>query len=272
MEKRKTADGNATSYMEQLRRDSQELHSRRALTPNQQFRGESRPAIAQPPSDESVDSSPNDLFPETIFSTTKANSVLPIHIGETACTVFAARVCQCLNGSDAHGSDTSTHPLQWNYVDEAEIAMLVKKNTPWPSLAQARLLVQTALTHVNPVFHLALRKNTMDLLNEVYKKKRFSNAAIKGKFFALFALGQLYSAFPDSANTRVPGSAYFAQALSLMHIPPERPSIMHLEATLSVVCGLKFLLPSFRLVFFGSLTGNRRYFSSTSIDSTPRTS
>ncbi|KAJ6780088.1 hypothetical protein PWT90_01017 [Aphanocladium album] len=214
------------SHLEQLRRDSQELHHRRT-------RAQEELDVGNLPRQMQTEShsfnSPNTLSSEISASNPSSDSVLPIHIGETACTVFAARVCQVLTGSD-----TSTHPLRWNYVDESDLAALLKQSTPWPSISQAKLLVQTALTHINPAFHLALKRDTFQLLDEVYQKNKFTNASIKSKYFVLFALGQLYSAFPALQNGHVPGSAYFAHALSLMRIPPERPSMMHLETLLLV--------------------------------------
>ncbi|KAJ3493232.1 hypothetical protein NLG97_g4865 [Lecanicillium saksenae] len=215
------------SYLEQLRSDSQELHERRTRTENES--DERAVANVARQTQAYSSKSPNTLPSEISMSDSHSDPILPIHIGETAGTVFAARVCQCLTGSD-----TSTHPLRWNYVDESDLAAFLKQDITWPKITQAKILVQTALTNTNPAFHVALRKDTFQLLDEVYRKKRFNNASIKSKYFALFALGQLYSAFPSVQNSHVPGSAYFAHALSLMRIPPERPSMMHLETMLSV--------------------------------------
>lgn len=217
-------------YIEQLRNDSEELRKQRTRMQTEQHAVVVEPAVPGLLVND-MSNSPNTLISDASTSASTTDSVLPIHIGETASTVFAARVCQCLTGSD-----TSTHPLRWNYVAEADLAALLKQETPWPGHAQARLLVQTALTNVNPAFHFGLRRETFRLLDEVYQKKKFGSVGIKSKFFSLFALGQLYSAFPDAGHSHVPGSAYFAQALRLMQIPPERPSMMHLETMLSVVC------------------------------------
>ncbi|TQV91267.1 fungal specific transcription factor [Cordyceps javanica] len=219
-----------SDYLDRLRRDSEELTTQRSLADNAHNRADQDQSAARPASINLEDTSPNKptLVEDTAINQ-GADSVLPIYIGETACTAFAARVCQCLNGAAS-----PTHPLQWNYVDEAELALLLNADVPWPSLAQARLWVQTALAHTNPAFHVALRKDTLLLLTEVYQRRRFDNATTKSKYFALFALGQLYASHLDPSQPHVPGSAYFAQALRLVHIPPERPSLMYLEAILSV--------------------------------------
>ena len=158
------------------------------------------------------------------------DSALPIHICETACSAFATRVCQSLSGING-----STYPLQWNFVDESTLSALLDVDTPWPSFAQAQLLLKTALGQVNPAFHLTLKQDTLELLNDVYRRARFHEPAIKCKYFSLFALGQVYSAIPDTTAAVVPGTTYFARALSLMQIPPERPSMMHIETILCLV-------------------------------------
>lgn len=159
------------------------------------------------------------------------DSALPIYICETACSAFATRVCQSLKGIDG-----STYPLQWNFVDESTLSSLLEVDTPWPSFAQAQLLLKTVFGQANPAFHLTLKLDTLELLNDVYRKARFNEPAIKCKYFALFALGQVYSAMPDSTAATVPGTTYFARALSLIQIPPERPNMMHVETILSLVC------------------------------------
>ena len=183
---------------------------------------------------------PDDLIPDGQISQSEIDPILPIRIGETACTAFATRICRSLNGSER-----PTHPLQWHYVEESDLTALInmKPETPWPSLTQARLLVKTAIGHMNPAFHLILKKDTLDLLSSVYQKAKFNIPAIKCKYFALFALGQVYSALPYPTNQPVPGTAYFARALSLIQILPERPSMIHIESLLCIVCpSLQFCL------------------------------
>lgn len=155
---------------------------------------------------------------------------LPFRIGETACTAFATRVSQCLNNTKA-----ATYPLQWNYVDESVLDSLQDQIVDWPSLVQARLLLQTLFTNLNPVFHLVPKKDTFAQLNEIYRVKRFNDRTITAKYFALFALGKLYSALPANDGTPIPGLPYFAKALALAHLAPERPNMMHLETILTLV-------------------------------------
>ena len=81
-----------------------------------------------------------------------------------------------------------------------------------------------------------MRKSTLDKLEEIYQTGDFDNPTNKCKFFALFAFGQVYSIRSESKSvSRVPGTAYFARAMSLVQILPERTSITHLETLLLLV-------------------------------------
>ncbi|PQK17131.1 hypothetical protein BB8028_0007g03300 [Beauveria bassiana] len=209
------------SYFQQLINDSQELHRQR------------RNRAVDPSTQSSY--STERLYPQ---NATTAGPSLPIHIGETACTAFATRISQCLNGIDM-----ATCPLRWDYVDESQLASLLDNAVEWPSLVHARLLLQTVFTNICPAFHLALRKDTYAMLSHVYQRRKFHDAAVKAKYFALFALGKAYSTLPspDAGCTPAPGSAYFVKALSLVQLAPERPTMMHLETILALALYQKFL-------------------------------
>lgn len=81
-----------------------------------------------------------------------------------------------------------------------------------------------------------MRKSTIDKLEEIYQIGDFDCTVNKCKFFALFAFGQAYSIRSEPASgLRVPGTAYFAHAMSLVQVLPERTSITHLETLLLLV-------------------------------------
>lgn len=106
----------------------------------------------------------------------------------------------------------------------------------WPSLTQARLLVKIAFNQSDELYHLMLRKSTLEKLEEIYQTGHFNDEALTCKYFALFAFGQVYSSrLEASADCRVPGTAYYARAMSLIPILPERPSITHLECLVLLV-------------------------------------
>ncbi|CEJ61787.1 hypothetical protein PMG11_10306 [Penicillium brasilianum] len=153
----------------------------------------------------------------------------PIYIGEAACSAFATRFRRFLTGNNATAHITRT---QWER-EEVIAAAANEANAQWPSLHHARLLVRIAINQIGHLYHLMMRKTTLDKLEEVYQTGSFDCVSNKCKFFALFAFGQAYSVRSDpTTGSRVPGTAYFARAMSLVQVLPERTSITHLETLL----------------------------------------
>ncbi|RDW74660.1 transcription factor domain-containing protein [Aspergillus mulundensis] len=155
-------------------------------------------------------------------------SAPPIFVGEAACTAFATRFRQFLTGSNA-----TAHIRRTQYVKEENIALANAGEIRWPSLQQARLLVKIAIRQISCVYHVLLRKSTLDKLEEIYRTGDFECTVNQCKFFALFAFGEAYSMRSEPASgSRVPGTSYFARSLSLVQVLPERTSITHLETLL----------------------------------------
>ncbi|KAJ5585471.1 Major facilitator superfamily domain general substrate transporter [Penicillium hispanicum] len=153
----------------------------------------------------------------------------PIYIGEAACSAFATRFRRFLTGNNAAAHITRT---QWER-EETIAAAANEADAQWPSLHHARLLVRIAIHQIGYLYHLIMRKSTLDKLEEIYQTGDFENMANKCKFFALFAFGQAYSIRSESTSaSRVPGTGFFARAMSLVQILPERTSITHLETLL----------------------------------------
>lgn len=148
-------------------------------------------------------------------------------MGEAACTAFATRLRQFLTGKPE-----TAHVARTQYTPESG---LVEAETQWPRLPQARLLVRIAFNQLSRVYHLVLRKATLDLYKYLGKR---DYPAWTAKFFALFALGEVYSSRANSAATaggRVPGTGYYVRAMGLVSILPERPGIVHMESLLLLV-------------------------------------
>lgn len=117
-----------------------------------------------------------------------------------------------------------------------------KAEAPWPPLPQAQLLVKVAFSQVSRIYHMILRKSTMATLKEIYKTSRFDCPVNTCKFFALFAFGEVYSIRSSSSTGQnIPGMAYYARALNLIQILPERPTITHIESLLLLVSSLHSL-------------------------------
>ncbi|KAJ5884594.1 Major facilitator superfamily domain general substrate transporter [Penicillium tannophilum] len=154
----------------------------------------------------------------------------PIYVGEAACSAFATRFRRFLTGDNALAHIART---QWTREEAIAAAAANEADVQWPSLHHARLLVRIAIHQIGYLYHLMMRKTTLDKLEEIYQTGSFDCKTNKCKFFALFAFGQAYSIRAEpTSGSRVPGTAYFAKAMSLVQILPERTSITHLETLL----------------------------------------
>jgi hypothetical protein len=122
------------------------------------------------------------------------------------------------------------------YTPESTLMKIRNPAIQWPTLPQARLLIQVVFNQVSRVYHLVLRKSTIEELEEAYRQAEFNDSVLTCKFFALFALGEVYSARSNSKlECDVPGAAYYVNAMTLIPILPERPSLTHIEALLLLV-------------------------------------
>lgn len=227
------------SYLEQLLKDSEELHERRhRLKQESHLTRQEQITDFQQASDDIATENDEpriqgNLLGDRPWFQLHDASVLPLYISGATCTAFATRLCQCLKRTNT----PTLYLPKTRYTDESTLSSLLHSDVEWPSFVCAQLLVKTALGHIVPCFHLALKKDTMDMLHCVYQSGDFDNSSIKCKYFALFAIAQVYSTPHDMSNaSNVPGSAYFAQALNLIQIIPERPSMIHIESLLLIVC------------------------------------
>ncbi|GLA47747.1 hypothetical protein AnigIFM63604_002556 [Aspergillus niger] len=153
-------------------------------------------------------------------------SAPPIYMGDAACTAFATRLRQFLTGDP-----NTAHVARTQYTPESS---LLEGATQWPGLAQARLLVRIAFNQLSRVYHLFLRKSTIEHLESLYRTPYLrDDPAVMCKFFSLFALGEVYSSRANSSPTgRVPGTKYYVRAMGLIPILPERPGVIHVESLL----------------------------------------
>ncbi|KAJ5504531.1 Major facilitator superfamily domain general substrate transporter [Penicillium fimorum] len=152
----------------------------------------------------------------------------PIYIGEAACSAFATRFRRFLSGNSA-----MPHITRTQYEREEAITAANEADIQWPSLHHARLLVRIAIHQIGHLYHLMMRKSTLDKLEEIYQTQNFDCTANKCKFFALFAFGQAYSIRSEpNSGSRVPGTSYFARSMGLVQMLPERTSVTHLETLL----------------------------------------
>lgn len=212
-------------------RDSEELHERRHRL-KQDLTLQQGPDTEDSATGNDEPKIQGSLYGDKPWFQVHDASILPLYISEATCAAFATRLCQCLSKNNT----PTLYLPKTRYTDESTLSSLQNIDTPWPTLVSARLMVNTALNHVIPCFHLALKKDSLDMLQGVYQRGDFDNPSIKCKYFVLFALAEAAQAPRATSNqSPVPGSAYFSRALSLINIIPERPSMIHIESLLLIV-------------------------------------
>ncbi|KAI9037330.1 transcription factor domain-containing protein [Aspergillus affinis] len=223
-----------SSYLDELVAENRRLKEQSASASHTEAdrdnaeNGPARPADATDGPDEGNTSVRNPLIGDRAWFHRYDPSTPPIYIGEAACTAFATRFRRFLTGNNA-----TAHIPRTQYVKDDCIAAANTADVQWPSLQQARLLVKIAMQQVCHIYHLVLRKSTLEKLEDIYRTGDFECTVNKCKFFALFAFGEAYSMRAEpSTGSRVPGTTYFARALSLVQLPPERTNITHLETLL----------------------------------------
>ncbi|RAQ50170.1 fungal specific transcription factor [Aspergillus flavus] len=220
-----------SNYLNFLESENQRLKEQSASSANATEADHDAEPEPVPPADapdESNTSVRNPLIGDRAWFHRYDPSAPPLFVGEAACTAFATRFRRFLTGNNA-----LPHIPRTQYVKEEQIAEANATNVQWPSFQQARLLVKIALRQVGSIYHLVLRKSTLEKLEEIYRTGDFDCTVNQCKFFALFAFGEAYSMRAEPlSGSRVPGTSYFARALSLGQVLPERTSITHLETLL----------------------------------------
>ncbi|KAJ5273807.1 hypothetical protein N7478_008932 [Penicillium angulare] len=216
----------SVAYLEQLAAENERLREQLSQSP----------ALSTPRGhkDQEAPASDSDIHVQNPMLGEKAwfqpydPSAPPIYIGEAACTAFATRLRQVLSRENK-----TSHMTRTQYTDDTTLMKLRSQIPQWPSLAQARLLIQVVFNQVSRVYHLVLRKSTMEELEDTYRRGNFDDPILTCKFFALFALGEVYSARTNTEmECGVPGAAFYVHAMMLIPILPERPSLAHIESLL----------------------------------------
>ncbi|KAL8408246.1 hypothetical protein RB594_006881 [Gaeumannomyces avenae] len=163
----------------------------------------------------------------------------PILLGEASDAAFATRFRQAVAGG--------RHIPRVNYATDEDLLALSDTDCEWPSPSRARFLVDVALRYASRHYHIVRRSRILEGLEQTLANPtRSSDSLLRCKLWALFALGEMYSArSADAAENCFPGIHYFARATRIMRIVSERPRIGAIEIRL--------------LLSFYSLALNRRH-------------
>ncbi|KFY20444.1 hypothetical protein V491_03713 [Pseudogymnoascus sp. VKM F-3775] len=143
----------------------------------------------------------------------------PVYIGEAACTAFATRFRQAL----AEFQGSAPHIPRIHYTQDENLYTALHSPVSWPSKAQAQLLLKVALININRAFHVVLTKPTLASLDQLYQDSRPAGSLATCKFFALFALGEVYSSravVPSEGN--FPGVSMWGSKVGHPLMIPDR--------------------------------------------------
>ncbi|PVH70848.1 fungal-specific transcription factor [Cadophora sp. DSE1049] len=212
-------------YLQQVLAENEELKRRLAIssTPSTQDTPSVEQSQQQPLESEANLSNP--LMQERAWFVVCDVQTPPTYIGEVACTAFATRFRQSL----ALYSGSTHHIPRIHYVQDEDLLSIPNEAT-WPSKSQAQLLLKVALVNINRGFHVVLLKPTMAKFDEIYQDINLRDMLVSCKFFALFALGEVYSSRArETSGGNFPGLSYFIRACSLIPILPERTTLEHIE-------------------------------------------
>ncbi|PSN65683.1 hypothetical protein BS50DRAFT_396162 [Corynespora cassiicola Philippines] len=186
-------------------------------------------SIAIPNTADSNDALQNPLFDERPWFHTVSSSDLPIHIGEAADAAFATRFRQTL------ATVCTNHLPRMSYVPDASLMLPTDTQYRWPSPERARFLIRVAFDTVCRCYHIIRKSVVRENLETAIKSEGNGDRLVIGKLFALFALGEVYSARAAVQEAVFPGLVYFTQARSLVSEPMERPQLDAVEVTLLLV-------------------------------------
>ncbi|USW53315.1 hypothetical protein Slin15195_G066340 [Septoria linicola] len=149
--------------------------------------------------------------------------------GEASCTAFGDRLLHCVNKS-CEAVPNSAMP---DHVSHPVFNRLTNPSFQLPNRVQASLLIRRVDRFIGNNYQLFLKKSFFEQFDRAYNSGEVPDLLWACHFFALLALGELYSSYstPGDGET-VPGTANFVQAVALLQDQYERPSVEQVQILL----------------------------------------
>lgn len=160
-------------------------------------------------------------------------------IGESTCSAFGDRILQCLDPS----AMTTPLPSDCQYVRNATFCRQMSSiaTCKFPDRIRANLLVRVAFRFIGQDYHFFMHQDFLSQLDKMYAstQDRENYSVWVCKFFAILALGEMYStslpAAKEARPSTVPGTEYFLTAVGLLQDLFEEPSIEQIETLILFV-------------------------------------
>ncbi|KAB8273736.1 fungal-specific transcription factor domain-containing protein [Aspergillus minisclerotigenes] len=106
--------------------------------------------------------------------------------------IFRTPILNSETADTASPLDFPSHLLHFDYANDKVLMTLVESTVPWPSHSRARFLVEAALEYISRCHYIVPGHVTREGLAQVFLNPSPANPALCCKFWALFALGELY--------------------------------------------------------------------------------
>ncbi|KAF2165085.1 hypothetical protein M409DRAFT_67379 [Zasmidium cellare ATCC 36951] len=221
------------SYLEKLESEIQELKARESFVITSQI---AAPSVESPPDQVrqghvAENDVPNPLLEVQDGLFAGQDSAQPVFIGEASCTAFGDRLLQCVDSS--YSSVTcNTIP---DHITHPAFNRLASKDFQLPNRVQATLLVRRAHSFIGNNYHLFEKKSFFDKLDRAYSGEGGTDLLFTCHLFAMLALGELYThCKTNAADSRIPGTSYFVQAVNLLQDLYEVGSIEQVQILLLI--------------------------------------
>lgn len=161
-----------------------------------------------------------------LFETSCASDLHIFH-GESACSTFGDRLASLIDPEHfAHPAPTKVHYFRHPLLLRAQ-----ETKFELPNRIHASLLIERATHFVGKDYHFVLKKQFYKTLDRAYDSRQPADLVWTCSLFALLAIGELYSnCRSDAGDYKVPGTAYFLKAVSLLQDNYEEASLEHIQA------------------------------------------
>ncbi|KIW85542.1 hypothetical protein Z517_00934 [Fonsecaea pedrosoi CBS 271.37] len=178
----------------------------------------------------------NPLVEDRAWFVHDSTSSQAAYVGEASCTAFGTRLYQYLD------RNTSPSPIpRARLVGDEVLSQNIFTEYALPPRAHAVFLIRVAIRLVGLDYHLMMRKQILEQLNQLYVGRLTieQDPLLACRLFTIFALGELYTNKAKESQKvqgapNVPGLWFFVRAMSLFQEIREEATVSYIEALLLI--------------------------------------
>ncbi|KAK5064778.1 hypothetical protein LTR84_000612 [Exophiala bonariae] len=218
-------------YLESLEEKANMQQERVSTTPPHEPSDNSI-RLSQPPSSETMASEAgNPLVAQRPQLVQSAYLSRPVYLGDASGIAFGMKLRESIRGHDGVVSLRTEH----RYFNDPGILRRVADSYELPEKSYALILVRLVKRFLGDTHHLNLGSAFLERVDDFYVI-RVEDPIWICRLFVIYALGELYSNGPVSASTerKIPGTAFFLTAMSLLQDNYEDATILYVETLMLV--------------------------------------